>query len=917
VSDLRFRPVVTAVIPLGFPWAVPFFGKGRCAEGSDNDKMPEKQTKKTKKRRETSSDTRGKKLVIVESPAKARTINRYLGPDYAVMASVGHVRDLPGKNPKGVKNPVPGVDLDHDFAPTYDTIRGKKKNVDALRKAARNADGVWLATDLDREGEAIAWHLTEALGIPVDEAHRVVFNAITRNEIQKAFQNPRKVDMDKVNAQQARRILDRIVGYQVSPLLWKKVAGGLSAGRVQSVAVRIVVEREREINAFTPEEYWKILACFTTRTQEARDLQHAWKDWFASAPEPKNGRKNGGRTVRERNAWLAERDGFSAELVEIDGKKFKPGDADTVISALDRIGVQVDERLETDIPEAKGPAKRQVRLTISLADPSPWRIQSIQTKRTQSRPYAPFITSTLQQTAANQLGFTAQTTMRLAQNLYEGVNIGDSGAVGLITYMRTDSTHLSPEAVNKVRAFIQARYGESYLPPKPNVFTSSNKSAQEAHEAIRPTDVDLTPDTVRSSLDDRQYKLYKLIWERFVACQMVNALWDTSTVLVEGPLGSSAAESICGLFRATGRTLVFDGHYRVSGVPNSSEEAVLPALEKNQEVAAFDVQPSQHFTQPPPRYTEASLVKKLETEGIGRPSTYAQIIQVIQDRKYVEKIQTRFHATDLGEVVTDKLIEAFPDILQVGYTREMEQKLDDIEEKHADWIQMLHEFYGPFQKDLEQAYQGMEHAKAETEPSPHTCPECGGKTVYRFGRNGRFLSCARYPDCKFAAPIDRDGNPVEPTQTDVACPKCNRPMMLRKGRFGPFLSCTGYPECDGLLNLDRKGAVTPPKVPPLRTDIPCPKCGAPLNLRRGARGPWLSCSKFPKCRGRLGWASLEPDVKERWEKALEDHEKKHPVPTLRTLDGDPLPSDHRPRSLQPGDNGSETGSNERESQEEA
>lgn len=879
--------------------------------------MPEKKTKKSSKKREAAPDTQGKKLVIVESPAKARTINRYLGPDYAVMASVGHVRDLPGKNPKGVKKPVPGVDLDHDFAPTYDTIRGKKKTVDALRKAARNADSIWLATDLDREGEAIAWHLTEALGIPVEEANRVVFNAITRNEIQKAFQNPRNVDMDKVNAQQARRILDRIVGYQVSPLLWKKVAGGLSAGRVQSVAVRIVVEREREIRDFVPEEYWKILACFTVHNQDAGGLRLAWKEWLASAPEPRNGRKNGGRTVRERNAWLAEHDAFSAELVEIDGKKFKPGDAETVASALGRIGIRVDERLEAEVPEAKGPAKRQIRMTVSLPESSLWRIQSIQTKRTQSRPYAPFITSTLQQTAANQLGFSAQATMRLAQNLYEGVNIGDSGAVGLITYMRTDSTHLSPEAVDKARSFIQDRFGASYLPDRPNVFTSSNKSAQEAHEAIRPTDVNLTPDTVRSSLDARQFKLYKLIWERFVASQMVNALWDTSTVLVEGPLGPTPAETPCGLFRATGRTLVFDGHYRLTGVPNHSEEAVLPALEEDQEVAALDVRPTQHFTQPPPRYTEASLVKKLETEGIGRPSTYAQIIQVIQDRKYVEKLQGRFHATDLGEVVTDKLIEAFPDILQVGYTREMEQKLDDIEEKHADWIQMLYEFYGPFQKDLEQAYQGMEHAKAETEPAPHTCPECGGDTVYRFGRNGRFLSCARYPKCKFAAPIDREGNPVEPTQTDVACPKCNRPMMLRHGRFGPFLSCTGYPQCDGILNLDRKGAVTPPKVPPLQTDIPCPKCGAPLNLRRGARGPWLSCSKFPKCKGRLGWASLAPEVKERWEKALEDHEREHPVPTLRSLNGEPLPEGYRPRSVESGDNGREALPDQKEAQQKA
>ncbi|MCF8063438.1 MAG: type I DNA topoisomerase [Deltaproteobacteria bacterium] len=864
--------------------------------------MAEQKKKKSRGVKGTSSpNTGGKQLVIVESPAKARTINRYLGPEYVVMASVGHVRDLPNKNPKGVRNPVPGVDLENNFSPTYTTIRGKKKTVDELRKAARNAGGIWLATDLDREGEAIAWHLTEALGVPLEEANRVVFNAITQGEIRKAFEHPRKIDINKVNAQQARRILDRIVGYQVSPLLWKKVAGGLSAGRVQSVAVRLVVEREREIGEFVPEEYWRVTACFTARPGEAAGLREAWEAWLAEAPATKNGRKANGRTIREKNGWLAGHDSFMAELVEIGGKKFEAGDAESVISTLERIGYQVTGRDDTEDPDAKGPARHQVRIAGRLADPSPWRIRSIRTKRTQSKPSPPFITSTLQQTAANQLGLPAQATMRIAQSLYEGVTIKGSGSVGLITYMRTDSTHLSGEAVDMAREYIASRFGKPYLPSGANVYTSSNKSAQEAHEAIRPTDITLTPDAVRGSLDDRQFKLYKLIWERFVACQMTNAQWDTSTVLVEGPLDEQAgtAEKPAGtaVFRATGRTLVFDGHYRVSGVPNQSEEAVLPALAEGRDVGAFSMQPAQHFTQPPPRYTEASLVKKLETEGIGRPSTYAAIIQVIQDRKYVEKLQGRFYATDLGEVVTDKLMEAFPEILQVGYTREMEQKLDDIEEKDADWIQMLKEFYGPFQRDLNAAYEGMEHAKAETEPAPHTCPECGGGTVYRFGKNGRFLSCARYPHCTFAAPIDRDGNPVEPTRTDVACPKCGKPMMLRKGRYGPFLSCTGYPECGGLLNLDRKGAVEPPKVPPLLTDLECPKCSAPLNLRRGARGPWLSCSKFPKCRGRLGWASLDPKVKERWEKALEAHEKAHPQPVIRNVHGEPLPENHQPREL--------------------
>lgn len=862
---------------------------------------------KTNKSRGSGSSA-GKQLVIVESPAKARTINRYLGPDYVVMASVGHVRDLPSKNPKGIKNPVPGVDLENDFAPTYTTIRGKKKTVDELRKAAKNAQGVWLATDLDREGEAIAWHLAEALGIPIEDAHRVVFNAITQKEIQKAFERPRKIDLNKVNAQQARRILDRIVGYQVSPLLWKKVAGGLSAGRVQSVAVRLVVEREREISAFVPNEYWRVTACFTVRAEAADKMREDWENWLEKEQPGKGGRKSNGPTIKEKNAWLSAHDSFHAELIEIGGEKFEAGDAESVLSTLKRIGYRVLERRDIEVPDAKGPAKQQVRLTGTLELPSEWKIRSIQTKRTQSRPYAPFITSTLQQAAANQLGLTAQSTMRTAQHLYEGVTIKGHGSVGLITYMRTDSTHLSGEAVEAAREYIASSFGKPYLPARPNVFASSNKSAQEAHEAIRPTDVSLTPEVVRGSLDDRHYKLYKLIWERFVGCQMTNAQWDTSTVLVEGPLDSAVETELTvpsgggsgkeAVFRATGRILVFDGHYRVTGVPNQSDEALLPALTEGREVNAFFMEPAQHFTQPPPRYTEAGLVKKLETEGIGRPSTYAQIIQVIQDRKYVEKVQGRFYATDLGEVVTDKLVEAFPEILQVGYTRDMEQKLDDIEEKQADWTQMLRDFYGPFQRDLGAAYEGMGHAKAETEPAPHSCPECGGSTVYRFGKNGRFLSCANYPKCTFAAPIDRNGNPVEPILTDVACPKCSRPMMMRSGRFGPFLSCTGYPECDGILNLDRKGAVEPPKVPPLLTDLECPKCSSRLNLRRGGKGPWLSCSKFPKCRGRMGWASLDPEVKEKWEKALEEHEKAHPRPVIRDVNGEPLPENHRPITVE-------------------
>ncbi len=853
--------------------------------------MTEKEKASKGKRSSAKPDVATKQLVIVESPAKAKTINKYLGPDYTVMASVGHVRDLPERNPKGVKDPVPGVNLENDFAPTYQIIKGKAKTVAELKRTAKKAEGIWLATDLDREGEAIAWHLTEALGIKPENSKRVVFNAITRDGIERAFQNPHVIDMKKVNAQQARRILDRIVGYQVSPLLWKKVAGGLSAGRVQSVAVRLVVEREREIDAFVPDEYWRITGYFTIDLDKARDLGDQWRQWLTKALEEKTGKKSSSRTVREKNHWLSMHNCFAAELIEIAGKKFEPKDVTEALSAAKSAGFHLDEQLEDKHPNAKGPTKHIIRLRGHLVDGPEWRVKSVQTKRTKSRPYAPFITSTMQQTAANQLGFTAQSTMRTAQMLYEGVSIAEMGSVGLITYMRTDSTSLSREAIDMVRGFIHAQFGDAYLPQKPNFFTSSNKAAQEAHEAIRPTDVELIPERVRPSLTDQQYKLYKLIWERFVACQMTEAQWDTTTVLISG-----ISEERELLFRGSGRVLVFDGHYKVVGVPNNSEEAILPPLSNQQPITAIQIDPTQNFTLPPPRYTEASLVKKLEAEGIGRPSTYAQIIQVIQNRRYVQKKNNRFYATDLGGVVTDKLIEAFPEIMEVGYTRDMEQQLDDIEDKNADWVKMLKTFYGPFKQSLDAAYTGMNHAKAEVQPAPHTCPECGSSTVYRFGRNGRFLSCATYPNCKYAAPIDRDGNPVAPEQTDVACPKCGKPMLMRKGRFGPFLSCVEYPKCEGIVNLDKKGFVSPPKTPPLLTDLLCRDCEAPLNLRRGAKGPWLSCSRFPKCRGRLGWARLEPDTKDRLEKTLEEHEKAHPQPIIKKLDGTPVGTSYKPQT---------------------
>jgi DNA topoisomerase-1 len=853
----------------------------------------EKQTARSKES-SVSPDTRGKQLVVVESPAKARTINKYLGPEYLVMASVGHVRDLPGKNPKGVKDPVPGVDLDHDFRPTYQIIKGKSATIKQLKKAAQDASGIWLATDLDREGEAIAWHLTEALDINAGNINRVVFNAITRQEIERAFKNPRLIDMNKVNAQQARRILDRIVGYQVSPLLWKKVSGGLSAGRVQSVAVRLLVEREREIRAFKPEEYWRLIGYFTTSLKNAPSLAGQWREWLEQGADGGDKKRSNGRTSNERSQWLFEHEGLAAELIKFDDRKFRPADVSESLEIAMFAGFRLDSKTEDDSSGTGGKEAGIVTLKGHLEGGPEWNVKSIQTRRANNRPQAPFITSTLQQAAANQLGFTTQVTMRIAQALYEGVAIDKMGSVGLITYMRTDSTHISPDAISMARDYIQTRFGDKYLPPKANYFSSSNKSAQEAHEAVRPTDVDLTPESVRSSLTNQQYRLYKIIWERFIASQMKDAVWDNTIIMISGLASGKEL-----LFRATGRVLIFDGYYKVTGVPNNSEEAVLPPLKEGQSLAAIHMDPVQNFTSPPPRYTEASLVKKLEAEGIGRPSTYAQIIQVIQARKYTQKIKNRFYATDLGEVVTDKLVEAFPEILHVGYTRDMEQQLDDIEEKQADWVQMLRRFYGPFKKNLEAAYQVMGHAKAEVQPAPHICPQCGSATVYRFGRKGRFLSCSTYPDCKYASPIDRDGNPVVQEQTDIACPRCGGPMLLRKGRFGPFLSCLRYPDCDGILNLDRRGFIGLPKVPPLLTDLRCPKCDARLNIRRGARGPWLSCSKFPKCRGRMGWTSLDNETKNRWEKALGDHEKSHPQAVIKTLAGEPIGDEYIPKTKSP------------------
>ena len=880
-------------------------------------------------------EVEGKHLVIVESPTKAKTINKYLGKDYYVMASVGHVRDLPRSAPKGAKrkdHPVPGVDLNDNFKPTYEIMPDKKPTVTDLKKAAKQAADIWFATDLDREGEAIAWHLAEALGVPTVEAKRVVFNAITKSEIARAFESPRGIEQNVVDAQQARRIVDRIVGYQVSPLLWRKVAAGLSAGRVQSVATRLVVEREREIEAFIPDEYWKIGGLFATEVARAAGISDAWKKWTDEED----------RTIKQQNAWLSEQKCLRAELVSFEGKKFEATDHVTARNVVERLGLTVTDVVEKEDPKGKGPAKNLVKIEGTLDNAPGYSITKIETKRTTSRPSAPFITSTMQQAAANRLGFQLRRTMQTAQRLYEGVDLkGSRGQTGLITYMRTDSTHLSGDAINMARGYVEKEYGNDYLPEKPNVYKSSNKDAQEAHEAVRPTDVTITPQVVRPHVNDDQYKLYKLIWERFVGCQMTPAKWDSTTVEIK-PDGVDAA------FKATGRILVFEGFYRATGVP-TSDDIVLPKLEEQQKLAAVEINPNQKFTNPPPRYTEASLQKKLEEEGIGRPSTYASIIGTIQDRKYVEPLyprDKRLRATDVGKVVTDKLVDAFPEIMNVGYTRTMEAGLDEIESGQEKWQELLTRFYDRFKVALDEAMENTSHAKAEMEPAPDhiRCAKCGAPTVYRFGRNGRFLSCSRFnvpvdvqpeghtgnfqlfkakgkakpqivdrdtgkkagwrsltkedqakflkisdeiESCDYAAPIDSEGNPMEPEMTDILCPEDDTRLIKRNGRFGPFLASQNYPEVKFILKLDpKKGTVVLPKTDPMLSDITCPKCEeAPLYIRESKRGLWLSCSTFPKCRGRVGFGTLEEDQQKQIEKDWKKWSKEHPVPVIKKTDG--------------------------------
>ncbi|RJQ44094.1 MAG: type I DNA topoisomerase [Nitrospiraceae bacterium] len=696
-----------------------------------------------------------KSLLIVESPAKVKTISKFLGKDFVIKASIGHVKDLP-------KSDL-GVDVDKDFAPTYVVIEGKEKVMKDLKKAAKTADMVFLGPDPDREGEAIAWHIAEELNGDSGKVYRVEFNEITEKAVTEAMKHPRKINMNLFDAQQARRVLDRLVGYKLSPLLWRKVRRGLSAGRVQSVALRLVVDREREIGAFQSEEYWSI-----TATLEAQ--------------EPPQ---------------------FEAKLIQIGDLKAEIKNGEQAQGILDDV-------------QGKG-----------------FVVQKIEKKKRRRSPAPPFITSTLQQDASRKLRFTAKKTMMIAQQLYEGIELGEEGSTGLITYMRTDSVRTAAEAQKESREFITKQYGKDYVPDKPPVY-KSKKAAQEAHEAIRPTSVYRTPSAVKKFLEPDQYKMYKLIWERFVASQMESAQLEQTSIDIR-------ADKY--IFRATGTVVIFQGFmtlYTEATDNGKEEEGLLPQLSEGDALKTIAVTPKQHFTQPPPRFTEATLVKELEARGIGRPSTYATILSTIQDRKYTEKTEGKFKPTELGEVVSDLLVERFPELMDYNFTATMEDHLDRIEEGGYKWVDVVMDFYGPFDKDLKEAMESLGKVKPQDIPTDQTCEKCGRPMVIKWGRHGRFIACTGYPECKTTKPLENGESngtqqSAEIQEIDEKCPKCGSPMVIRTGRYGKFISCSKYPECKTTKALS--------------IGVQCPEDGGDIVEKRTKKGKiFYSCGNYPKCK---------------------------------------------------------------------
>jgi len=705
-----------------------------------------------------------KALVIVESPSKAKTIQKYLGREYIVKASVGHIKDLP-------KSKL-GVDPKKDFEPDYQLIPSKAKVMEELRKASADVPELYLATDPDREGEAIAWHINEELNAKGKTVHRVLFNAITKPAILEAMNHPQKLDTDKYNAQQARRILDRLVGYKISPLLWDKVRRGISAGRVQSVALRLIVDREAEIKVFKPEEYWTVEGIFS-----------------------KNGID------------------FKANLFKINGK-----DPD------------LTHRKEID------------ELMKNVAGLE-WKITSIEQKERSRKPTAPFITSRLQQEAARKLGFSAKKTMALAQKLYEGVDLGDLGTHGLITYMRTDSVRIEPGSIQAVREFIEIQYGKELLPAEPNVY-KSKKSAQEAHEAIRPTSLEFTPDKVEHFVDKDEFRLYQLIWNRFVASQMLPAIYDQTAIDIVSKDKAGNEQN----FRTTGSVLKFAGFTAVytegtedesKSEENSDGALKLPKLAEGDGVENKEITPSQHFTQPPPRYTDASLIRDLEEKGIGRPSTYATILSNLQDREYVEKRNMRYFPSELGTVVTELLVASFPDILNAEFTAGMENQLDDIEDGKIDWKKTLGNFWTPFEKTLEQAKENMKNVKRQEVPTDIQCEKCNHMMVIKWGKMGSFLACSNYPECKNTQDFTKDDEGrikiIPKEYTDKKCEKCSNPLVIKNGKFGKFLACSDYPNCKFTT--------------PITLGIPCPECkiGELSERQSRYRRLFYSCNRWPDC----------------------------------------------------------------------
>jgi DNA topoisomerase-1 len=729
-----------------------------------------------------------KGLVIVESPAKAKTIKKYLGKGYEVEASLGHVKDLP-------KSQL-GVDIDNDFETEYVVIPGKEKVLTKLKRLAKDADAIYLAPDPDREGEAIAAHLAEELGPNGSggrkkkkggngiEVRRVTFNEITQRGVREGFDHPRDIDWNLVDAQQARRVLDRLVGYQVSPLLWDKVRRGLSAGRVQTVALRLIVEREREIKAFEKQEYWTIDA------------------HLAAAKPP---------------AFDARFLGRGEEKIEIPN-------------------TEEAEKLRSALENAK------------------WIVRSVERKERRRNAAAPFTTSKFQQDASRKLRFSVKRSMMIAQRLYEGIELGEEGLVGLITYMRTDSTRVSNDALTEVREFVGTQYGREYLPEEPNTF-KSKKGAQEAHEAIRPTSVGHHPDQIKQYLQEDEYKVYKLIWQRFVASQISPAVFDQTTVDIDADTGAEKY-----WFRVTGSVLKFDGFLKVyeesKEGKDEEDEALkhkLPPLEAGQSLTLRELKPEQHFTEPPPRYNEASLVKELEERGIGRPSTYAAILSTIQERQYVQKLGGKFAPTEIGLVVTDLLVENFKDIFDPQYTARLEEELDEIEEGQEKWTDALREFYKKFEKDLHYAEKHMENIKRMEKPTEEKCERCGAPLVIKWGKHGSFFACSTYSkddpnSCTFTKenPIDLpdlDSADMQETTQEEYCENCGRVMVLKRGRFGQFLACTGYPDCKTTRRLDQGR-----KVPDIPLDETCPQCGRNLVMRHGRYGEFTSCSGYPECK---------------------------------------------------------------------